>query len=112
MQRSGSDSWTEKEADVYFPLIARAAHDAGLLITHETHRSRYLYSPWVTERAVDRYPDLHLTADVSHWTVVSERLLTAPQEQAALAKIAKRVKHIHARIGSAQVRVALLVVVC
>ncbi len=36
---------------------------AGLSIGHETHRARYLYSPWVARDFLPRHPDLRLVAD-------------------------------------------------
>jgi hypothetical protein len=46
------------------------------------------------------FPGLRLTADLSHWCVVAERLMTP--ELAPIQAMAAHVDHIHARIGHAQ----------
>lgn len=68
---SGSDSWTPSECDAYFDAVCAFSSSAGVTLSHETHRSRCLASPWVAEALIDRFPSLFLTADYSHWTVVS-----------------------------------------
>jgi len=47
---------------------------------------------------VDAVPELKLTADLSHWVCVCERLLES-SEIDIVKKIAPRVHHIHARVG-------------
>ncbi len=69
-------------------------------MSFETHRSRSFYSPWLIEPYLQAFPGLRLTADLSHWCAVSERLMTP--ELSPVQAIAPRVAHIHARIGHAQ----------
>lgn len=45
---------------------------AGFEVYHETHRKRYLHSPWVTAELLPKFPDLKLVADLSHWICVAE----------------------------------------
>jgi hypothetical protein len=47
-----------------------------------------------------KHPRLRLTADISHWCAVSERLMLPELEP--ISAIADRVDHIHARVGHAQ----------
>lgn len=48
----------------------------GVPVSHETHRGRALFNPFITAHLLNRFPDLYITADWSHWTVVCERLFT------------------------------------
>lgn len=42
----------------------------------EKHRGRPTFNPWQTRDLVASVPDLRLTADLSHWVCVCERLLS------------------------------------
>ena len=56
------------------------------------------------------FPELYLTADLSHWILGSERLLGGSQREAELMKsVVSRTLHIHARVGSTQVGIKDLV---
>ena len=70
---------------------------SGVLICHETHRARILYSAAVSRPFFEKLPDLRITFDVSHWCNVHESLLEDQQETVNMAL--ERVGHIHARIG-------------
>lgn len=74
--------------------------ETGITICHETHRSRILFAAHVAREYIQKYPELKLTFDVSHWCNVHESLLT---DQAETVNIAlERVEHIHARIGHSE----------
>ena len=93
---------------------------AGITICHETHRGRILYNPWVTRAMCTAFPRLKLTADLSHFCVVAERVfgdddadwksvmaeVTPPPPVArtaeAAAQVARATHHIHARVGYAE----------
>jgi hypothetical protein len=49
---------------------------------------------------LEAFPQLRLTADLSHWCAVAERLMTPELEP--VRAMAARVDHIHARVGHAQ----------
>jgi hypothetical protein len=68
-----------------------------VLVNFETHRGRLLYEPNSTAEYLRQMPDLHLVADFSHWTVVTESMLGDYQESLELAQ--QRTRHIHARVG-------------
>ena len=103
---SGSDAWTEAEAQEFFEATFEAADELGDALpplSHETHRGRYLCCPFATARMLRKLPSLRLTSDFSHWVVKCERLLDSPEETDLLHReIAPAVDHIHARIGSPQ----------
>lgn len=113
---SGSDGWTEDESYCFFEQIEnlRCKGDLRLLpgvrLSHETHRGRPLGSPWVTDRLLRRLPGLRLTSDYSHWVVSCERYFGhhhhhgsfSDEEKEVLQRVAHRVNHIHARVGTTQ----------
>jgi sugar phosphate isomerase/epimerase len=94
--QSGADSFDDAQIDDYFTATARIEAEFDVRLVHETHRGCILYSPWVAGRVLDRWPDLWLAADYSHWVLVCERVL----ERDELARFAPRVVHIDARVGS------------
>jgi len=96
----GCDAWAEEENVAFFTRAMELARSAGTAVSFETHRSRALYNPWVTQRIVEQLPDILLTVDFSHWCVVCERLMDT--ELDVIRAIADNVQHIHARIGYEQ----------
>ena len=97
---TGSDAWPlEVQRDFLESAVAIASR-SGLPVSFETHRSRCLAVPWTVPSLLEALPALRLTADLSHWCVVAERLMTP--ELAPIQAMADRVDHIHARIGHAQ----------
>ncbi|XRM47115.1 hypothetical protein ABZX51_010116 [Aspergillus tubingensis] len=52
---------------------------------------------------LQRVPELRVTADISHWVVVCERLLDQGEEdREILDRLIPHVRHIHARMGTTQ----------
>jgi sugar phosphate isomerase/epimerase len=74
--------------------------DLGVPIYHETHRGKFNFHALVTLPYLDRFPDLKMTADLSHWCNVSESLLA--DQQALMARALPHFRHIHARVGHAE----------
>ena len=93
----GCDAWPEADSLRFFAAAIAMAGRHGLAVSFETHRSRSLFQPWVTQRLTAALPDMQLTVDFSHWCVVCERLMDS--ELDVIASIAPRVRHIHARVG-------------
>ena len=72
-------------------------------VSFETHRGRILGHPFVTRRLLEYLEPLRLTADISHWHVVAERLLDDPASARMMdEEISPFVDHVHARVGGAQ----------
>jgi hypothetical protein len=94
---SGSDTWSLAEAEDFYGAVMELEQRIGLTISHETHRLRYLGNPWTTRPILERFPDLKLTCDFSHWVCVAERLLEDCGPILGLA--AARCHHLHARVG-------------
>jgi sugar phosphate isomerase/epimerase len=73
---------------------------SGIRILHETHRGRFSFHAASLLPYLEKFPEMELVADFSHWCTVSESLL---QDQLpALEKIIPHVAHIHARVGFEQ----------
>jgi sugar phosphate isomerase/epimerase len=74
--------------------------ETGITICHETHRSRIMFAAHIAKEYIQKYPELKLTFDVSHWCNVHESLLTDQVETVNMTL--ERVEHIHARIGHSE----------
>lgn len=93
----GLDAWSHSDALRFLEAGMNTAEALGLELCFETHRSRCLFNPWRCEQIVDELPEVRLTADISHWCVVAERLMDT--EMPTICRIASNVRHIHARVG-------------
>jgi sugar phosphate isomerase/epimerase len=94
---SGLDCMTRDEGEAFFETALRIEEQIGLPVAHETHRGRMFFSPWDTLYYLNRFPELKVVADYSHWVNVCERL---PDDQAAALDLAnRRAIHIHGRVG-------------
>jgi len=94
---SGRDYFSFEENKAFIDHTLQLSQKTGIIICHETHRSRMLFAAPVGRQYLDKVPELRMTFDVSHWCNVSESLLQ--DQQATLALTLDRVDHIHARIG-------------
>ena len=94
---AGNDRWGMAEQVEFFGNALELARKHGHTCVFETHRSRSLYSPWVTLELIRQLPDLRFTSDISHWIVTCERLLDDPADD--LSPFVERVHHIQARVG-------------
>jgi sugar phosphate isomerase/epimerase len=94
---SGRDYFTYDQSKTFIDHTIELSKKTGIIICHETHRSRILFAAPVARQYLDKIPDLRVTFDVSHWCNVSESLLHDQQETVDLTL--SRVDHIHARIG-------------
>ena len=97
---TGSDSWPWPLQQAFWRQALELAAAAPLPVSFETHRSRSLYSPWQIGAYLEAFPQLRLTADLSHWCAVAERLMTP--DLGPVQAMASHVDHIHARVGHAQ----------
>ncbi|WYZ44633.1 hypothetical protein EsH8_VII_001069 [Colletotrichum jinshuiense] len=103
--QSGSDIWTLDQSVEFYQGTFKIDEELGFTgrVTHETHRNRSLFTPFAAKYILEKVPNLRITADISHWVVVSERLLDESQEdKEVLEKIIPHVYHVHARIGTTQ----------
>lgn len=94
---SGRDYFSYEENRAFIDHTTQLAKQTGILICHETHRSRMLFAAPVARQYIEKNPDLRLTFDVSHWCNVSESFLN--DQQATVELALQKTEHIHARIG-------------
>jgi len=94
---SGRDYFSYDQNKTFIDHTIQLSKKTGVIICHETHRSRILFAAPVGRQYIDKIPELRVTFDVSHWCNVSESLLADQQETIDLTL--PRVDHIHARIG-------------
>lgn len=73
------------------------AEEVGIPICFETHRSRALFCIPACLAFVKALPDLRITADFSHFTVVHESNLADQMDNLRLLMTYAR--HVHARVG-------------
>ena len=114
---AGRDYYDFDEGVKYFrECINIARNETDIEVVFETHRRCTLYSPWGTRRYLEAIPDLYITADFSHFTVVSEgdmrtsaaatpdengmmAIVPDPEKDAMMDIAIERTHHIHARVG-------------
>ncbi len=97
---TGSDFWTLEQNLAFLEAGEKIATKAGIPLIHETHRARFSYSLPMTLEMLERFPELKLTLDISHWMVVHERLIG--KDDPFLQPILPTVRHIHSRVGFAE----------
>lgn len=99
---SGHDSWSLDTMVAFMDAAVAIEEEAGITVSHETHRRRILYTPWNCRDVLLRCPKVKVTADLSHWMVVMERCpspVTDSTWQSILDLVAKRCLLVHARVG-------------
>ena len=94
---SGKDYFPDEINNQIIQYTIHLAKSTGLTICHESHRSRILFAAHVAKKFIQRFTDLRMTLDISHWCNVHESLLHDQEETVQLALT--RVDHIHARVG-------------
>lgn len=94
---SGRDFFTYEQNKALIDYTTELAAKTGILICHETHRSRMLFAAPAARQFIEKNPALRLTLDISHWCTVHNSLLDDQRENVDIALA--RVDHIHARIG-------------
>lgn len=94
---AGAGYWPFERGAKFFEAALKRVEKVKIPVCFETHRGRLLYEPQSTKAYLDRFPDLRITADFSHWTCVCESLLQGQDEAVELA--IQRTIYIHARVG-------------
>ncbi len=72
----------------------------NIRILHETHRGRFSFHTTTLLPYLQKFPELELVGDLSHFCTVSESMLEDQEEKLQL--ILPHIAHIHARIGFEQ----------
>ncbi len=95
--QTGKDSYTLAENATLIEVANAISDRSGIPIFHELHRGKFSFCPQMTLPMFDRFPELKMTADISHWVTVSESYLEDYPE--AIDALINRTAHIHARVG-------------
>lgn len=93
------DFFTFDMAKQFFAEALRWEEEKGYCVCHETHRKRFLHSPWVARDFLHLFPTMKLTADLSHWINVAETNTLDPDLTQVIEDIAPQVVHTHCRVG-------------
>uniref|UniRef100_A0A6U8U7K6 Uncharacterized protein n=1 Tax=Zooxanthella nutricula TaxID=1333877 RepID=A0A6U8U7K6_9DINO len=103
ISHSLKDNFPFEMAATFFRDALQWEEENGYVVCHETHRKRFLHSPWATLAFFKRYPEIFakikLCADLSHWINVAETDTADPVLNQAIAIIAPKVHHTHCRVG-------------
>jgi len=97
---TGKDYYEFEDNCKIIELTAQLSKASGIPIWHEIHRGRFSFHLKTLLRYVEKFPQLKLIADFSHFCVVSESNLE--DQRALLEQVYPTIKHIHARIGFEQ----------
>ena len=97
---TGRDFFKFDENCDILETVFKFEEKTGISVYHETHRGRFNYSAKATEDFIQKYSNLKLTADFSHWTVVSESLLE--DQTLSLEKAINNTGYLHARVADTQ----------
>jgi sugar phosphate isomerase/epimerase len=97
---TGKDYYDFEDNCRILELTAEISQKSGIPIWHEIHRGRFSFHLKTLLTYLDKYPELNLIADFSHFCVVSESCLEDQQD--LLVKLYPTIKHIHARVGFEQ----------
>lgn len=93
----GADVWSLEQSIHFYTEALKIEEEIGVPVAHETHRGRIFFYPGITAQLLERFENLKLCCDLSHWVCVGERLLDDQLEVVRLS--ARHCIHIHARVG-------------
>ena len=95
---AGNDLWSFRDSIEFFTKAHEIATRNHVRVGFETHRSRSLYHPIITQSLLAELPPIELTLDFSHWCNVCERLVLDELPE-VLKLCASRGLHIQPRVG-------------
>jgi hypothetical protein len=98
--QTGKDYFSFKDNSELIEISFRIARETGIPVIHETHRGKFSFAVHILRPFLERYPEVELGLDLSHWCNVSESLLHDQQDDLNLALL--KTRHIHARVGYAE----------
>ena len=94
---TGKDYFSFDDNCRVIEAVMAVSRQTGIPILHETHRGRFSFHAAGIVPYLEKFPEMKLVADFSHWCAVSESLLQDQQD--ILQRIIPHVGHIHARVG-------------
>jgi len=93
------DYFTSEMAQQFFTEALTWQESNNYRVCHETHRKRFLHSPWLARDFLPRFPSMALVADLSHWVNVAETSPDDPDLTAVIERLAGQFHHTHCRVG-------------
>ena len=97
---TGKDFYSFDENCSVLEAVSNISQKTGVRILHETHRGRFSYHAASLLPYLQKFPELELIGDLSHFCTVSESLLA--DQQHILQEIIPHMAHLHARVGHEQ----------
>jgi hypothetical protein len=97
---TGKDFFSFEDNCRIIKIVEDISIQSGIPVWHEIHRGRFTFHLQTLLKYFDVFSDLKLTADFSHFCVVSESNLEDQYDR--LQQIYPAIKHIHARVGFEQ----------
>ena len=97
---TGADYYKFDDNCRIIETLQNVAEKTGVPVYHETHRGRFSFHAATLLSYLEKFPELELVGDLSHFCTVSESMLDGQEE--ILKAIFPRIAHVHARIGHEQ----------
>ena len=97
---TGKDYFSFDENCKVIEAALNISNKTGIRILHETHRGRFSFHAASLIPYLQKFPEMELVGDFSHFCNVSESMLQEQEE--ILEQIIPHVSHIHARVGYEQ----------
>ncbi|WP_111683628.1 sugar phosphate isomerase/epimerase [Winogradskyella tangerina] len=97
---TGRDYFTFEENCQIIEVIENFSARRNIPVFHEIHRGRFTFHSLTTLKYLEKFPELKLVGDLSHWCVVSESMLQNQNE--IIQKVTPHIHHLHARVGFEQ----------
>lgn len=94
---TGKDFMSFEQNSALIEVAAQIEKQTGIPILHETHRGRFSYSAPGIQYYLQKFPDMKLTADYSHWVNVAESYLGDQADN--MSRAIAQSQHIHCRVG-------------
>lgn len=95
---TGKDYFSFEDNCSIIESCKKISEKTGVRIVHETHRGRFSHHAASLLHYLQKYPELEINADFSHFCTVSESLLEDQED--ILDRIIPAVRYIHSRVGS------------
>jgi sugar phosphate isomerase/epimerase len=94
---TGADYFSFENNCRAIELLSELSEKTAVAVYHETHRGRFSFHAPTLIPYLEKFPQMQLVGDLSHFCAVSESMLAGQEE--LLQQIFPRIAHVHARIG-------------
>ena len=94
---TGRDWFSLEQQMELIDIAQDFSEKTGITVLHETHRGRMGFAPQLAQELFQRREHYRITADLSHWTCVTESMLENFEQ--VVEQAIRRTRHVHARIG-------------